>query len=110
VKRQQKRPGGKPSAKPAAFDNSWRGNTVTRARIQEIDYSVDRKTLGECLDTPNALAKELQDPKYRGHDVWIRDAFGTAAITAMWANVHVEVLETLWALPRFFRSQSLRRR
>ncbi len=64
------------AAIPAAFDNSWRGNTVTGARIQEIDYSVDRKTLGECLDTPNALAKELQNPKYRGHDVWIRDAFG----------------------------------
>jgi hypothetical protein len=32
------------AAKPAAYDNSWRGNTVTGARIQEIDYSVDRKT------------------------------------------------------------------
>lgn len=79
MKRQQKRLGGKPSAKPAAFDNSWLGNTVTRARIQEIDYSVDPpkwKTLGECIDTPNALAKELKGPKYQGHDVWIRDAFG----------------------------------
>jgi len=64
---------------PRAFDNSWLGNTVTRARIQEIDDSVDPpkwKTLGECIDAPNAIARELQDPKYRGHDVWIRDAFG----------------------------------
>ena len=70
----QKRP-----AKPAAFDNSWLGNTVTHARLQEIDGTVDPpqwKTLGECIDAPNAIARELQNPKYKGHDVWIRDAFG----------------------------------
>lgn len=81
MKRQQKRSttSKKQPAMPAAFDNSWLGNTVTRARIQEIDNSVDPprwKTLGECIDTPNTIAKELQDPKYCGHDVWIRDAFG----------------------------------
>ncbi len=65
--------------KPAAFDNTWLGNTVTGARLQEIDSTVNPpkwKTLGECIDTPNAIARELQDPKYKGHDVWIRDAFG----------------------------------
>jgi len=39
-------------------------------------WSFQQKTLGECIDTPNALAKELKNPKYRGHHVWIRDAFG----------------------------------
>ncbi len=80
MKRQQKRsPSKKREARPAAFDNSWLGNTVTHARLQEIDNSVDPprwKTLGECLDAPNAIARELQNPKYKGHDVWIRDAFG----------------------------------
>lgn len=81
MKRQQKRSPTfkKRPAQPAAFDNTWLGNTVTHARIQEIDDSVDPpqwKTLGECIDTPNALAKELTDPKYQGHHVWIRDAFG----------------------------------
>ena len=81
MKRQQKRSttSKKRPARPGTFDNSWLGNTVTRARIQEIDDSVDPpqwKTLDECIDAPNAIASELQDPKYRGHDVWIRDAFG----------------------------------
>lgn len=83
MKRQQKRTTASTSKKrlamPRAFDNAWLGNTVTRARIQEIDDSVDPpqwKTLGECIDTPNALAKELKNPKYRGHHVWTRDAFG----------------------------------
>lgn len=79
MKRQQRRSVAKRAAQPAAFDNSWLGNTVTRARIQEIDATVDPpqwRTLGECIDTPNALAQELEDPKYRGHHVWIRDAFG----------------------------------
>ena len=61
-------------------DNSWLGNIgMTSARIQEIDDTANPpqwKTLGECLDAPNAIKQELQDPKYQGHDVWIRDAFG----------------------------------
>jgi hypothetical protein len=61
-------------------DNSWLGNVgITSAKIQEIDNTVEPpkwKTLGECLDTPNAIKQELQNPKYLGHDVWIRDAFG----------------------------------
>ena len=81
VRRKQNRQGTsqKRPAQPAAFDNSWLGNIVTSARLQEIDDSIDPprwKTLGECIDTPNAIARELQNPKYRGHDVWIRDAFG----------------------------------
>lgn len=83
MRRQQKRSTPSTSKKrpamPRAFDNSWLGNTVTHARIQEIDDSIDPprwKTLGECIDTPNAIAQELRDPKYRGHDVWIRNAFG----------------------------------
>ena len=73
---------GKRSAKPklpATNDNSWLGNTVTHAKIQEIDNTIDPpkwKTLGECIDTPNTIKKELEKKKYQGHEVWIRDAFG----------------------------------
>jgi hypothetical protein len=62
-------------SKPAPCDNSFLGNTVTLCRIKEIG-DFHWITLGSCVDTPNAIEKELKDKKYQGHTVWIFDAFG----------------------------------
>jgi hypothetical protein len=61
---------------PATNDNNWLGNTVTRAKIQEIGADDRWHTLGECIDAPNAIKQELGKKEYQGHDVWIRDVFG----------------------------------
>ena len=56
-------------------DNAWLGNTVTLCRIREIGE--DRWiTLGSCVDTSNAIERELKNKKYQGKFVWIFDAFG----------------------------------
>ena len=57
-------------------DNSWLGNTVTTAKIQEIGSDDRWHTLGECIDAPNAIKVELAKEQYQGHIIWIRDAFG----------------------------------
>lgn len=62
--------------KPAAYSNNWLGNTVTLAKVQEIGQDDKWHTLGECVDTPNAIKAELAKPVYKGHDVWIRNTFG----------------------------------
>ncbi len=64
------------NALPKQNDNNWLGNTVTMAKIQEIGADDRWHTIGECIDTPNAISRELSKPEYSGHDVWIRDAFG----------------------------------
>lgn len=61
-------------------DNSWLGNIgITSATIQEIDDTVTPprwKSLGTCVDAPNAITQELSKEQYQGHTVWIRDVFG----------------------------------
>lgn len=61
-------------------DNSWLGNIgITSATIQKIDDTVTPpkwKTIGTCIDAPNAIKEELSKEQYKGCDVWIRDAFG----------------------------------
>lgn len=51
--------------------------TVTTAKIREIGEDDKWHTLGECMDTPNALRAELEKPEYSGHSVWIQDCFGS---------------------------------
>ena len=62
--------------RPQAYNNAWLGNTVTGAKIQEIGLDDRWHTLGECVDTPNAIERELSKQEYKGHDVWIRNTFG----------------------------------
>ena len=62
-------------SKPAPYDNSFLGNTVTMCRIKEIG-TTHWVLLGSCIDTPNSIEKELKDKKYQGKMVWIFDAFG----------------------------------
>lgn len=63
--------------KPASGDNSWLGVTVTTCQLQIIDEETNKwKTVGVCIDAPNALKKELEDPKYQGLSLWKRSWTG----------------------------------
>lgn len=62
--------------KPGTGNNDWLGNTVTTATLQIIGDDDKWQTVGECIDTPNTLTKELANKKYKGMDIWIRDGFG----------------------------------
>ncbi len=58
--------------KPDPCSNNWLGNTVTGVELQIIDETDHWKTIGTCIDTPNAIAKELEDPKYTGLSIWFK--------------------------------------
>jgi hypothetical protein len=59
--------------KPAAYNNSWLGNTVTEAQLQVINEQTNKwDTVGTCTDTPNAIAKELSKKKYKGLSIWVK--------------------------------------
>lgn len=66
--------------RPAAYNNNWLGNTVTTARLRVIDETdIDHlvwKTVGECIDTPNAIEAELKKEQYKGLSIWKFDQFG----------------------------------
>lgn len=65
------------TTKPAAHDNSWLGNTVTTAKLQVINEETNKwDTIGECVDTPNAIKKELSKKKYSGKSIWIKSFTG----------------------------------
>lgn len=58
--------------KPAPYNNNFLGNTVVAARLQVINEETNKfETVGTCIDTPNAIKKELLDPKYVGLSIWI---------------------------------------
>lgn len=66
------------SQKPVPYNNNWLGNTVTGARLQVINEETNKwQTVGTCIDTPNAIKKELTKPEYKGLSIWIVDAFGS---------------------------------
>lgn len=62
--------------KPGIGNNNWLRNTVTTAKLQIISEDNHWQTVGECTDTPSAILLELTEEKYKGKDIWIRDAFG----------------------------------
>ena len=62
--------------RPKPGNNDWLGTTVTLARLQVIGDDDKWQTVGSCIDAPNAITKELQQAKYQGRDIWVRDAFG----------------------------------
>jgi hypothetical protein len=63
--------------KPTAYNNSWLGNTVTTAQLQVINENTNKwDTIGECVDTPNAIANELSKKKYKGQSIWIKTFTG----------------------------------
>jgi len=53
---------------------------VLGAKLKIIDESNPEKpmwkTIGTCLDTPNALERELRKKKYKGESVWIFTTLG----------------------------------
>lgn len=65
------------ATKPAPYNNSWLGNTVTTVKLQVINEVTNKwDTIGECVDTPNAIAKELSKKKYKGQSIWIKSFTG----------------------------------
>jgi hypothetical protein len=58
--------------RPAVGNNDWLGNTAIRASLQIIGDDDKWHQLGTCLDTPNALAGELEKPVYKGQSIWVK--------------------------------------
>lgn len=58
--------------KPSAGDNSFLGITVVPARIQIINEETNTwQTVGQCIDTPNAIRNEIAKPEYKGLSLWL---------------------------------------